>query len=131
VFHVGSGCSNVRVDLGILKLPSLRVLNIECGGNEDVLPILFDILHSTEPPQLARIGIRFASLGMPEPFEPLASPSMQGRDWLIPSALASQLESVEIVYDSIHEVANEGAFYELFGTANRPSVVRVHHENIS
>jgi hypothetical protein len=111
-------------------MPSLCNLDIDCGGNEEIVPFLFGLLRTVDLPNLVHISIRFASLGLPEPFEPLASPHMQDTDWRIPADLASRLRRVEIVYHSIHEVADGDRFSDLFGHANRPEVLEVRHENV-
>jgi hypothetical protein len=115
-----------------MEMPCVEILDMQdCGGNEEVVPVVFDILRSNELPHLRHLSLRFITLGLPEPFELLSSSHMHDlTEWTLPARLASQIESIDIIFESIHEVADSDRFFSLFGSANRPEVLRIRHENI-
>jgi hypothetical protein len=101
------------------------------------VPGIFGLLRETSFPELRRLHILFpgpdAHLIVPGRqvrFDPLESYTgselfRQLRDWTLDAPIAERLESVSMEMKNITEFCHMNAFLELFGSANRPGVLRV------
>jgi hypothetical protein len=101
------------------------------------VPGIFGLLRETSFPKLRRLHVLFPGpeavfivQGRQVRFDPLVAYSgsvlfRQLRDWTMDAPAAERLESVLVEMRSITEFCHANAFLELFGSANRPGVMRV------
>jgi hypothetical protein len=116
------------------------------------MPFVFGLLRSTSFPQLrsllvelvdtdanrrARRARRSDHLHREDTTEVVFNPFNAGGEsvhsvqpWVLNRSLAAQLESIHISMSPIDVLAHATAFFELFGEANRPEVLRVSPERV-
>jgi hypothetical protein len=129
------------LSFGVIQIITLR---LDVYSNEETVPFIFGLLRKTSFPRLRHlcldIGTSYAGHlmmthgNLHATFNPLAT----GRDgsshsihnWVIPSSLATQLESVLVTLPHIEVLKRARDFFMLFGEANRPEILRVLPESL-
>jgi hypothetical protein len=102
--------------------------------------VIFGLLRQTLFPELLHLALklhteRLDHLRSPDGtvvFDPLhtGKDGHPAQDWTLPLSIAAQLNTVDISLPQIEVLKHAGGFFELFGEANRPAVLRVIAEGV-
>jgi hypothetical protein len=108
-------------------------LHLSVIADAECVPLVFGLLQRTSFPRLQCLFITLDNLDTNTLFDPLRAPSgsvHNAQQWSLDHSLASRLSSVHISLPLIDTLANATGFFELFGAANRPGVLRVLTERV-
>jgi hypothetical protein len=132
------GCHNIcsfsatDLNLGIVRATKLR---LSVYPDHESVPVIFGLLRQTLFPELLHLALklhteRLTHLRSPDGtvvFDPLhtSKDGHPAQDWTLPLSIAAKLDTVDIALPRIEALKHADHFFELFGQANRPEVLRV------